>query len=103
MPKVVRILPAPDLTKGHFPAPGAPMPVKEPLLFRTVFANGFMIAAIGDPYEDKIHGTHKGTAAATGSFNVFVNGVGVHRTLDLTTCGDIALFSTSNVFVNGVG
>ena len=103
MPRVVRIFPAPDLTRGHFPAPGAPMPVKEPLLLRTVYANNFLIAAIGDPYDEKIHGVHPGTTALTGSVTVFVNGVGVHRAFDFTTCGDQAFFVTSNVFVEGLG
>jgi hypothetical protein len=108
MPRVIRTLPAPDFTKGHFPLPGAPQPVKsyfEQSRFpaaRPVFANNFPIAVGTDIYEEKIHGTHPNTrpiAAAT----VFVNNVPVHKAFDLTTCGDIALGGITTVFVHGPG
>lgn len=105
MPRVIRTFPAVDLSQGH---EWTPTPLLPPILPRTVFAELFPIAAVGDDYNTETHISptkpkHQIMKALVGSPNVFVNGLPVHRDGDLISCGDVADNGARTVFANGGG
>lgn len=105
MPRVIRTFPAIDLSQGH---EWSPAPLLPPILPRTVFAELFPIAAVGDDYNKELHihpikPPHEIMKALVGSPNVFVNNLPVHRDGDLISCGDVADNGARTVFANGGG
>ncbi len=74
-----------------------------------VYANGILIAVVGNHYPDHIDETededeepniHDGVASG-GSPNVFINNTPIHRANDPISCGDTAANGSPNVFING--
>ena len=71
------------------------------ILSPNVYVNGTNITVIGAAVQGHPPGgIHAGPTMATGSSNVFSNGISVCRQGDSATCGHTSTGS-SNVFVNG--
>lgn len=96
MPSVFRV--GTDYSVGHCYSPrqclnGSP----------DVFADGKTIVRKTDDY-GQTHScgdnTHSMSKAFTGSSTVLINGLGVHRTGDLVSCGDTAGAGSPTVFAN---
>lgn len=91
MPAAVRLG---DVCTGH----GSCRPRPNVGASSNVFINNLGAHRVGDPWE--VHCNHR-SAQGSGSPNVYVNGLSLARIGDAIVCGSANASGSSDVFVNG--